>query len=419
MKKNFLLIALLLVSMCVFSQSNKLDKKMEKAYGLVDKGKIKEAGEYMDELLEENPEFGKGWDYLSKIRYKEYDDAKKSDDLFKNLTVTTKSKDGKATSKDDSLSKALLTMLTSISPSKKAYSKYLYTLRQATLYSDDAYFASSLIRSTLVDVKVDTNVNKKALKHFYEAEEEFSKKNYENAAKLYKRAVEEQPGFYKATMYMGDCFYFTGNYPNAIDAFRTAISQHPNLLEPRKYLIDTYLKAKLYDKVIEESVQAMAVYPDLSIAVRMEDAIYYTEKKMNAKWMPRGVFPNKIISDTAKTDLNEYKETKEKKVKEPWTFYQEALTSIKPFCNEAGVMVKATPLTNAKYLEVFSWEEMLKKSTDPSLEEARKMQAAGYLDCYVLVTCFHQDFYKQYKDFASKNKDKIAEYYKKFIVAKN
>jgi predicted Zn-dependent protease len=95
MKKITLLFVFLFVSIGVFPQSNKLDKKMENAYELVEKGKIKDAGEYMEKLLEDNPEYGKGWDYLAKIRYKEYQDSKKTDDLFKNLTVTTKDKNGK------------------------------------------------------------------------------------------------------------------------------------------------------------------------------------------------------------------------------------------------------------------------------------------------------------------------------------
>lgn len=61
---------------------------------------------------------------------------------------------------------------------------------------------------------------------------------------------------------------------------------------------------------------------------------------------------------------------------------------------------------------------MLKNSTDISLDQARKMQKDGYLDCYVLVSLYHYDFYSQYLDFSTKYKDKIAEYYKKYIVKK-
>jgi len=53
------------------------------------------------------------------------------------------------------------------------------------------------------------------------------------------------------------------------------------------------------------------------------------------------------------------------------------------------------------------------------LDQARKMQEAGFLDCYVLVTCYHIDFYDQYLDFVTKNKAKVVDYYKKFLVARD
>jgi len=46
------------------------------------------------------------------------------------------------------------------------------------------------------------------------------------------------------------------------------------------------------------------------------------------------------------------------------------------------------------------------------------MQKDGFLDCYVLVTCFHYDIYDQYLDFVTKNKDKVIEYYNKYLVRK-
>lgn len=417
MRKILVLSATLLFSTIAFAQSNKLDKKKEAAAALMDKGKTKEADELMTKLLAENPGYGSGWDYLAKIRLKEYKEAKSTDNLFSNLTITTTDKDGKQTKKeDDTLGQKLLDMLTNISPSKLALSKYKYTLRKGTQLSSEAYNCSALLRSIYIDQEIDTAVSKKALKHFNEAEEEFGNKNYNQAAKLYKRAIDEQPGFYKASLYLGDCFYFTGDYVSAAESFKEATEKFPNLLEPRKYLIDSYGKQHLYGKAFDECVQAMTVYPDFSVCFKMDDAAYMEGKKVDIQWTPRGVFPNLAADDSTAGDLNTYKPDKEAAPK-PWNLYQDALPIIKSYCDSKGIITKPNSLTQSRYLEVFSWEHMLKNSSDPSLEQARKMQKDGYLDCYVLVTCFHFDLYDQYKDFASKNKDRIAEYYKKYTVA--
>lgn len=393
---------------------------MESVYKLLDQKKYKDADESLEKLLTEYPDFGKGWDVLSRLRFKEYKDAKAMDGIFSQLTVTTETKKGKEKdqAQADSISKALLKTLSQLSPSKLAYSKYLFTMRKALLSSDDAYDCSAKLRNLNVDVDVDTMVNKKALKYYADAEEEFGKKNYDNAAKLYKRALEEQPDFYKAGLYLADCFYFTQNYPAAAEAFKNASNRFPALLEPRKYLIDSYAKQKLYDKCISEAIACMSVYPDLSVVVKMDDAAYLLDKKFSFKWTPRAVFPN-VMRDTTESAFNVFVPKEERKVPEPWTFYQASFEKIKPFCDQNGIVVQANSLTGARYMEVFGWEEMLRNSKDPLLDEARAMQKDGYLDCYVLVTCFHYDFYEQYLDFASKQKEKITAYYSKYLVNKN
>jgi len=286
-------------------------------------------------------------------------------------------------------------------------------MRQATLVSIDAARSSQWLRVFFIDPEVDTAVSKKALKYFNDAEKEFEAKNYASAAKLYKRAVDEQPDFYKASLYMGDAFYFMGNYTEAIKSFKAAVEKFPNLLEPRKYLTDAYSKEHLFDKALEEAIHTMSVYPDVSMYMKLDDAAYLNNKTLGMKWIPRGVFPNRIVPDSS--DIL-YKDPNSKPATAPWTYYQAALASVKDYCNDKGVIVKQNSLTESKYLEVYSWEQMLKNSSDPILDNAKQMQKDGYLDCYVLITCFHYDFYDQYTDFVSNNQKKIDEYYARYIT---
>ncbi len=352
MKKLLILFLLMAINgSLIYAQSNKLDKKLEAIYELVEKQKYSDADEKLEKLLDEYPDYGKGWDYLCSIRYKDYQDAKQTDNLFGNLTITTKDKNGKdVKSKDDSITKALMSVLSSISPSKVAFSKYVYTLRKALLTSEDAYRASAILRNLYVDVEIDTNVNKKAIKYFNEAEEEFAKKNYDNATKFYKRAIDEQPNFYKASLYLGDCFFFLGNYTIATASFLEAVTKFPNLLEPRKYLIDSYAKERLYEKCLDECVKAMILYPDLSVVIKMGDAAYYSNKKIDIKWTSHPIFPNKII-DTTLSTLNQYKPSKLDITKEPWAYYENALKTIKPFCNTKGIINQ----TNTQQLNIWRY----------------------------------------------------------------
>lgn len=413
---------IIIVSCFVFNhlsaigQSNQLDKKLEKVYTLADKGKIDEADEYLVKLLKENPRYGTGWDLLCKLRYKEFVDSKELDQVLgKTFTITVKDKDGKDVPiEDDSLAQNFAGLLEKMQPSELAYEKYKYTLRLATLMSQEAYDAAMLLRSTFIDPEIDTAVSKKALKYFNEAEQEFANKNYNNAAKLYKRAIDEQPDFYKARLYLGDCFYFMADYVNAIKSFSAAIDSHPDLLEPRKYLVDAYAKERLYEKALAAAIEGMTVYPDLNMSTKLDDAAYMNNQKLDVKWTPRGVLPNSLSPETG--GILKYNDPDSLITAAPWTFYRAAMAGIKVFCNQQGLIVKTNSLTQSKYLEVYSWEQMLKNSSHPDLEEAKRIHQDGYLDCYVMITCFHFDFYDQYVDFVSKNHERIIEYYRKYLV---
>ncbi len=404
------------------AQSNPLDKKLEQAHAYINDKKLDDADSFMQKVLEENPGFGDGWDLLGDIRFKLYEDAQSSGNLMASLTgklsITTQDSSGKEIPGGDSLARELEKILNSISPAKRAYSKTMYTLRKATYLTREAYRASTYLRAYNVDLNVDSNVSKKAIGYFNEAEEEFGNKNYTKAATLYKRACEEQPGFYKAQMYLGDCYYATGNSTDAIVSFKAAKERYPFLLEPRKYLVDAYAKTNLYDKALAEAISAVTVYPDYTLLQKLEDAAYMDNKRINIQWTARGTFPNKIEDSTKPGDINAYSSAGDTVAAGPWAAYKAALGKLQPFCNKKGIVVKPTTLTSSKYLEVYSWEEMLRNSNDPSLSEARRIQKLGYLDCYVMVSCFHYDFYEQYLDFVTKNRDRVVAYFNAFTKSR-
>jgi tetratricopeptide (TPR) repeat protein len=412
MKALFTLAFCIAINVAATAQTNPLDKKLEKATEYIRQDKLDEAEKYTEKLLEKNPSYGDGWDLLAKIRYMQYENAKATDGIFSNLKFTTKDENGKEI-KDDTLTQKLAAMMSEIKPSEKALSKAVYTMRKATTQARDAWQSSAYLRILYVDVNIDSNVSKKALRYFHDAEQQFEEKNYNKAALLYKRALEEQPDFYKASLYLGDCYYALENYADAMTAFKASSEKFPFALEPAKYLADAYAKSGLYDKATEQCINTLTIYPDLTMMQKLENIVYLNGKELEIGWTPREVLPNRYVDTTVK-NINEYKPDDDKNSKGPWAAYTAVYNKALPYCNSKGILAP-NPLTSSRYLEVYSWEEMLKNSTDPSLEEARKMQKLNYLDCYVLVSCFHYDFYPQYRDFIANNKEKVVRYYKSFI----
>lgn len=402
----------------VFAQSNPVEKKIEKVYALLKKDKIDKAEEELVVILDNYAYYGKGWDLLAKIRLYKYNESKNAPNLFgENITVTTTDKDGnKVESENDSLGNSLMELFAKMDPSKTAYDKWLYTLRKATLLSNTAYDCSIKLRNELRAVEVDTLVGMKALKYYKKAETEFGNKNYNKAAGYYKKAVEMQPDFYKAQLYLADAYYFLGDYNEAIKHFKSCSDKFPTFLEPRKYLVDSYVKLGLDDEAMLESINAMMVYPDPVVYARYENILYGKGQEFDIEWRPRPIFPNTIDRDTSRFELVNKEESELKELKDPWKYYKEAMSKIEEYCDERGIVAQSNSLTSSRYLEVYSWEEMLKNSKSDELSKVREIQEKGYLDCYVLVTCFHDDIYDQYLHFVTNNKEKVLTYFQHIAV---
>jgi hypothetical protein len=300
-----------------------------------------------------------------------------------------------------------------LKPSKLAYNDMIKTMRTATLVCDDAESSAMLLRNFLVDPKVDTAVSEKAKELFSQAEEEFRNNNFGKAAELYQKAIDVQPDYFKASLYLGDSYYGMHNYLEAINYFKRAIDRFPTMLEPRKYLSDAYSGEGLYKEAIEEGIKALCVYPDVNMLTKVRQLMYEHERKRTPGPIKRYVFPfgNERSAGEIYGDGKEDKKLKMlKKEAAHWEYYMAAGTNLKGNYTKEGIN-----RTNQgqRYLEIACWEEMLKFSKAPELELARSMQAIGMLDCYVFITCFHQDFYPQFKDFASTNSEKIKLYFEK------
>jgi tetratricopeptide (TPR) repeat protein len=272
----------------------------------------------------------------------------------------------------------------------------------ATLYSKDQEFASMIVRSHLVDFNPDTAISASAKKAFKEGEEAFGNEKFDQAAKAYKRAAAEDSTYYKAVLYVGDAYFNDKEYEEALPWYKKAVGMQPKLQEGWKYLTDVYSKLHRYKEAYDACVEGIILYPDIGMFIKLEDICENMDKKFDRHWMPRMVYPNKAGADQSVETAA------------PWKFYREAKAQVKT--DDNGIL--KTEEEGTKYLEVFSWAHMLKKSAgrDDELTYAKKMQEAGYLDCYVFISLFHYSCYDQYADFSSNNHERIKTYIKTYLV---
>ena len=102
---------------------------------------------------------------------------------------------------------------------------FINVARKADRMHENEY-SSMVLRQYLVDYNPDTNLVDSAKNEFNRAEENFQAQNFHSALNHYYNAKMAQPGFYEATMYLGDCFYAMEVMDSAILYFEEAAKMY-------------------------------------------------------------------------------------------------------------------------------------------------------------------------------------------------
>jgi tetratricopeptide (TPR) repeat protein len=373
----------------------KKDKKYQKAVSYFENNKVDKAIETIQPLLIKYEEYPEIWDAAIKFYLKRYSDAYSAEDnqlaeqLMKSLSATN--------NKNKTINISLS------SDSKRYYQDFLNICYKSTLKTRQVV-GSMYLRRALVDPPADTSINKEAKNFLRQAEESFHKKDYDNALKLYSKAIETQPDYYQAILYKGDAYYFLKEYSTALTYFLKACELKPDLLEPRKYITDALTKSGKYKEASDACIEAITVYPDETMFYKLEDITESLNKRFDKHWMSRS-FINKANTKVQQTTDSG-----------SWKYYLEAKDKILPYCDSTGVIIRKNDLTSQQYLEIYCWEEMLKNTTDSKFDFAKKMMKENHLDCYVFISLFHYGFYDQYKFFAKENKERIKAYIKNYLI---
>lgn len=387
MKTYLLSFFALLIASTAFSQTN---KKVDKAWAKFDSGDQEKGIEMMRRIIKSD-NTSENWDNLCEMEVTHYSDEPSMENSL-----------------DAVLAQALKQVDTTLSFTVVTHKDVLYnqminTCREASLQSESLY-ASIYLRSFLIDNSPDSVINYDAEKALNEGENYFVKGDYKSAIAKYRKALSLQPGYYKATLFIGDGYYGLQRYDSAIHYFEKCVLMNPNSLEPRKYLVDALARDEQYDRAANECITGLCFYPEPSMFLKLSDLYEVNGKKLNRHWFPRDVYINGCGSEPAEG------------LDDPWSKYKAAASEVQNYCKKG--ILSENPVTGQKYLEVYCWEKMLNdyNGTDPNLLFAKKVQSEGYLDCYVLFSLFHIDLYDQYIDFTAGNRERLLYYINHYLV---
>jgi tetratricopeptide (TPR) repeat protein len=368
-------------------------KAFEKSKTYYDKQKYDKAITTLNKVLYAHVHDEQLWQYRVLYEKARYDDAFAADIRYISKEMS-KNPDG-AVIQQEKLQ------------SPKFQDEMLFACYGATLYAPHQDLASLMLHKHYIEPAVDTLINKEAEALFNDALVAQNEKNNSEAIRLFEKAYRADTTYYSAAANLGYAYYQDDKFEKAVEWFRIATRLQPEMLEPRFYTVEIYIDQKNWQKAYDACLDAMIQYPFTGYTTRMERICENLDKTYKSHWMERVDFPSVI------TIQNQTEATGE-----PWKFYSAAKEKILGYCGEDGVVKKSNTLTEAKYLEVYSWEYMLKKSdySDKEFGFARRCQEQGYLDCFALFSMYHITFREQYHHFRDNNREKLKGYIESQLV---
>ena len=286
------------------------------------------------------------------------------------------------------------------------YDQYLYNLiqnaRNATRLFINADSSSLYLRKFLSDtMNVNEGVSDEAWSEYIKGMEQLYDKVIPAAAKHLENAVELDPNFYTAHLKLGDVYYLMNKDTASIQQYKYASQTAPDKSEPFEKLAIMQYNRGRYTDAAATMITAIMKYPMSHYTALLKRIIEKTGLGFDPQWIPRAVFP------LSTTHMNEEIIVDDKS---PWWHYQASRQDVFNYFDTLGIVIP-NDKTQERYLEVYAWKKMLNNSSPKHFQFARAMDKVGYLDCYVLVTLFHNDIYGQFKDFAMFNSDKIKKYF--------
>lgn len=299
--------------------------------------------------------------------------------------------------------KKQLKMLTDLAqiPYEPYRQELIRNARNATRVSLQADSSSHYLRLMLVDtLSPDKGLSEEAKEAYENALDEINNNQIPEAAKLLEKAIALHPTFYAAHLKLGDTYYLMNRDTAASNKYRQAFLLQPNLPDPLVRLSMVQYNSGRYTEAGALILEAILIYPEHQYWTLLKRILSKTGKEFNPQWIPREVYPLSTRQNYEDIIARE---------KTPWWHYQSAKGEVYSYYDTAG-LVRPNEKTTEPYLEVYGWKWMLNRSGLFQFPFARVMDELGYLDCYVLVSLFHQDLYGQFADLVKREPEKVRKY---------
>ncbi|HUT97647.1 MAG TPA: tetratricopeptide repeat protein [bacterium] len=101
-----------------------------------------------------------------------------------------------------------------------------------------------------------------AVEELLAGDRSFARGDYAEASRSYERALELDPAFVEARVYLGDCRYQTGDYAGALIEYRRAVEMNPDFAPAWNFMGDALAALGRTAEAVEAYRKALELNPD-------------------------------------------------------------------------------------------------------------------------------------------------------------
>lgn len=261
--------------------------------------------------------------------------------------------------------------------------------------------------------------NAEADKIMHQAESLFAQSKYDEAVKLFEKALTLDPKLYQAAVSGGDCFVQSGDWANAEKWYQRGIAIDPNRETAYRYSATPLMKQKKYDEARERYIEAYIVEPYNRMSSRGINQ--WAEITGKALGHPKVEVPEVSFDEKGKASPKSSIDAKDPSTS-PWLAY---LTARESWKNEK--FTKAFP-KEQRYRHSLSEEaESLRaavkaaqagKSPNKQFEILGQLDKDGLLESYVLLARANQDIAEDHPEYLKNNRPKLRMYVANYVIQK-
>ncbi len=242
-------------------------------------------------------------------------------------------------------------------------------------------------------------------KYFQQAEVFFAQSKYDEALKMYQKALDADPKRYESALYMGDCYVAKQDWDNAEKSYQKAIEIDPNRETAYRYSATPFMKQKKYDTARDLYIEAFIIEP---------------YSKMSSDAMSAWALVTGAKLGHPKVDIPKEADTKKDG---PWAAYFAARSAA-----EKGNAPAPKPGEMRLYRHNLKDEAAAIRSLlaavkgtegiDPQIVTLQELEKEGLLESFILLALADQGIAQDHPAYLKDNRAKLRQYVLNYAIHK-